>query len=121
MVTSGLTGACRAGDGNGALPHASNLSYLTPDNDQVRPLLEPLGPRGRVVTLDALHAQREAARFLVEDKGADYIPAGIGVPPRTGRQRATWQQGASFAQPRRDVPAWPARPAERNDRPWRII
>jgi predicted transposase YbfD/YdcC len=37
------------------------------------PLLVPLNLEGRVVTLDALHTQKETARYLVEEKGADYI------------------------------------------------
>jgi len=39
----------------------------------VRPLLEPLDLRGKVVTADAMHAQREHAKFLVEEKSADYV------------------------------------------------
>jgi hypothetical protein len=40
---------------------------------ELKPLLEPLPLRGRVVTADALHTQRETARFLVEDKQAHYL------------------------------------------------
>ena len=36
-------------------------------------LLAPLDLTGTVVTADALHTQRETARYLVEDKGADYL------------------------------------------------
>jgi len=36
-------------------------------------LLEPLDLTGRVVTADALHTQKETARFLVEEKEADYL------------------------------------------------
>jgi hypothetical protein len=36
-------------------------------------LLAPLDLSGAVVTADALHTQRETARYLVEDKGADYL------------------------------------------------
>jgi hypothetical protein len=36
-------------------------------------LLAPLDLIGAVVTADALHTQRETARYLVEDKGADYL------------------------------------------------
>ncbi len=36
-------------------------------------LLAPLDLRATVVTADALHTQTETARFVVEDKGADYI------------------------------------------------
>jgi len=39
----------------------------------LRALLEPLCIEGRVVTADALHTQRETARFLVEEKGAHYL------------------------------------------------
>lgn len=40
---------------------------------EFRPLLEPLDLRGKVVTADALHAQVGHARFLVEEKDADYV------------------------------------------------
>jgi len=40
---------------------------------EFRPLLDPLDLDGAVVTADALHAQRDHARFLVEDKAADYV------------------------------------------------
>jgi len=39
----------------------------------VKPLLEEMDLEGAVVTADALHTQKEAARFLVEEKKADYI------------------------------------------------
>ena len=38
-----------------------------------QPLLEPLDLKGKVVTADAIQTQRGNARFVVEDKGADYI------------------------------------------------
>ena len=40
---------------------------------ELRVLLAPLEIEGRVVSADAMHTQRETARFLVEDKKADYI------------------------------------------------
>ena len=40
---------------------------------EIKPLLEPLDLAGKVVTADAMHAQREHARHLVEDKRADYL------------------------------------------------
>jgi hypothetical protein len=40
---------------------------------QFKPLLAPLKLNGKVVTADALHTQREHARFLVEEKHADYL------------------------------------------------
>jgi hypothetical protein len=40
---------------------------------EFKPLLAPLELTGKVVTADAQHTQREHARFLVEDKQADYL------------------------------------------------
>lgn len=37
------------------------------------PLLEPLELKGKVVTADAMHTQTKLARYLVEDKHADYL------------------------------------------------
>jgi hypothetical protein len=39
----------------------------------VRPLLDPLDLEGQVVSLDALHTQQDTARYLVEEKHADYL------------------------------------------------
>ena len=39
----------------------------------MKELLAPLDLAGAVVTADALHTQRETARYLVEDKQADYL------------------------------------------------
>jgi len=39
----------------------------------VKPLLKDLDIEGAVVTADALHTQKETARFVVEDKKADYV------------------------------------------------
>lgn len=36
-------------------------------------LLEPLDLDGTLVTADALHTQRETARYIVQEKGADYL------------------------------------------------
>lgn len=38
-----------------------------------KPLLEDLDLKGCTVTADAMHTQKDFARFLVEEKGADYI------------------------------------------------
>ena len=43
----------------------------------VRELTRALDLGGRVVTLDALHAQQETARALVEDCGADYVVTAV--------------------------------------------
>jgi hypothetical protein len=37
------------------------------------PLLEPLDIKGKVVTADAMHTQVKNARFIVEEKNADYV------------------------------------------------
>jgi hypothetical protein len=39
----------------------------------VKPLLRDLNIEGAVVTADALHTQKETARFVVKDKKADYV------------------------------------------------
>lgn len=39
----------------------------------IKPLLRDMEIRGKVVTADAMHTQKETARFLVEEKGADYL------------------------------------------------
>lgn len=49
------------------------------DNDKTNeilalaPLLGPIELTGRVVTADAMHTQKKAARFVVEGKGAHYL------------------------------------------------
>lgn len=45
----------------------------TSEMQAVKPLLDPIELRGRVVTADALHTQVETARYLVEEKGAHYL------------------------------------------------
>jgi hypothetical protein len=37
------------------------------------PLLDPLDLQGRVVTLDAMHAQKDTAHYLVREKQADFV------------------------------------------------
>ncbi|MDQ3764244.1 MAG: ISAs1 family transposase [Actinomycetota bacterium] len=50
-----------------------DVAHRTNEITQVKPLLDPLDLTGWAVTLDALHGQRETARYLVEDKGAAYV------------------------------------------------
>lgn len=40
---------------------------------EFKPLVAPMELTGKVVTADAMHTQREHARFLVEEKHADYV------------------------------------------------
>lgn len=40
---------------------------------EIKPLLEPLALEGSVVTADALHTQALTAKYIVEEKKADYL------------------------------------------------
>jgi predicted transposase YbfD/YdcC len=59
--------------GGGAVLAQREVGHKTNEITQVRPLLDPLDLAGGAVTLDALHCQRETARYIVEDKHADYV------------------------------------------------
>ena len=61
----------------------------------VAPLLEPLEIDGSTVTLDALHTQHETARFLVQEKGADYVLTVKGNQPNL-RAKAEQLLGGAF-------------------------
>jgi len=75
----------RAGDGKaphllaamitGARPVIAQKDVDAKTNEitQVRPLLAGLGIEGALVTADALHVQKDTARFLVEEQKADYL------------------------------------------------
>ena len=78
----------RAGDGRrmmvAAVEHGTGLVLgqvqvgdKTNEIPAVRELTRGLGLAGRTVTLDALHAQQETARALVEDCGADYVVTAV--------------------------------------------
>jgi hypothetical protein len=63
-----------------ALAHSSGtvlaqrqVGAKTNEVTQFRPLLDQVDLAGRVVTADALHTQVDHARWLVEDKHADYV------------------------------------------------
>jgi DDE_Tnp_1-associated len=60
-----------------AMPHQvpavlaqRDVAHKTNEITQLKPLLDPLDLTGWAVSLDALHCQRETARYLVEDTGA---------------------------------------------------
>ena len=59
--------------GGGAVLAQHEVGHKTNEITQVKPMLDPLDLAGAVVTMDALHCQRETARYIVEDKQADYI------------------------------------------------
>ncbi len=86
--TAAVDGKKARGSRDGAVPAAHLLAVMTGGGQvaaQIRvpaktneiggfaALLRPLDLRGVVVTADALHAQRDHARFLVEDKKAHYV------------------------------------------------
>ena len=50
-----------------------DINAKTNEITQVRPLLDDIGIAGALVTADALHVQKDTARYLVEDKKADYL------------------------------------------------
>jgi predicted transposase YbfD/YdcC len=57
----------------GAVIAQREVGHKTNEITQVRPLLAGVDLAGAIVTLDAMHAQRDTARYLVEDKHADYL------------------------------------------------
>ena len=50
-----------------------DVDQKTNEITQVKPLLDDVDITGALVTADALHMQKETARYIVEDKGADYL------------------------------------------------
>jgi predicted transposase YbfD/YdcC len=50
-----------------------DVDQKTNEITQVKPLLDDIDIAGALVTADALHVQKETARYLVEDKHADYL------------------------------------------------
>jgi len=50
-----------------------SVDRKTNEITKFKSVLEPLDLRGKVVTADAMHTQVEHARYLVEEKGADYF------------------------------------------------
>ncbi|MDG6746055.1 ISAs1 family transposase, partial [Staphylococcus aureus] len=50
-----------------------SVDEKTNEITEFQSLLDPLDIEGKVVTADALHTQVEHARYLVEDKKADYF------------------------------------------------
>ena len=57
----------------GVVVNQRQVEHKHNEISELEPLLEPLDIEGVVVTADAMHTQREHARFLVEDKKADYL------------------------------------------------
>lgn len=61
----------------------------------LRPMLSPVPLDGVVVTADAMHAQQEAARFLTQEKGADYFFTLKGNQPSV-QEKALQLLGSAF-------------------------
>ena len=59
--------------GQGVVLSQRQIPDKTNEIPEFRPLLAPLDLQGKTVTADAMHAQVEHARFLVEEKQADYV------------------------------------------------
>ena len=49
------------------------IDEKTNEIPMIQPLLNDLHIKGKVVTADALHTQVKTARYIVEDKEADYL------------------------------------------------
>jgi predicted transposase YbfD/YdcC len=59
--------------GSGTVLAQRRVDVKTNELTEFRPLLDEVDLAGRVVTADALHTQAEHARWLVEEKHADYV------------------------------------------------
>jgi len=49
------------------------IEEKTNEIPKIKDLLDPMNIEGTVITADALHTQKETARYIVEDKKADYL------------------------------------------------
>lgn len=100
-----------------ALDHLSDIVLgqvgvdgKTSELTRFQPLLAPLDLVGKVITADALHTQREHARYLVDRLGR----LGIALPCcRTGaRRRTRWALAgcpvteATISRPKRSLPKY---------------
>ena len=59
--------------GQGTVLAQREVDHTTNEITQFRPLLDDLDLRGTVVTADALHTQANHARYLIQDKHAEYL------------------------------------------------
>jgi hypothetical protein len=62
----------------------------------LRPMLASVALEGAVITADAMHAQQEAARFLTQEKAADYFFTLKGNQPSV-REKALQLLGSAFS------------------------
>lgn len=75
--------------GQGVTIAQKQTARKTNEIPELRNLLQDVNIAGKVVTADALHTQRETARFLVEDKKADYLFTAVKGNQRKLRDRLT--------------------------------
>ncbi len=78
----------------GAVIAQREVDHKTNEITVFRPLLEGLDLAGAVVTADAMHTQREHAKFLVEDKGADFVFTAKGNQPDLAEAIQTLGEGS---------------------------
>ena len=69
---------------------------------ELRSLLKDVDIQDKVVTADALHTQRETARFLVEDQKADYLFTAVKGNQRKLRNRLACLPWGDFPPQRRN-------------------
>jgi DDE_Tnp_1-associated/Transposase DDE domain len=81
--TGVVIGQCEVEEKSNEIPAASQL-------------LAPMELGGVTVTADALHTQRELARFLVEQKQADYLFTVKDNQPQLRQDIAEWFEPVSF-------------------------
>lgn len=67
--------------GTGVVLAQTRVDAKTNEITRVQPMLEEMDIEGAVVTADAMHAQSETAKFLVEEKKADYVMTVKGNQP----------------------------------------
>ncbi|CAG4902586.1 unnamed protein product, partial [Acidithrix sp. C25] len=72
----------------------SEVDHKTNEIKAFKPLLEELDLLGMVVTVDAMHAQRDHAEFLVTEKHADFILQVKANQPSAYNVISTLEQGA---------------------------
>ena len=67
--------------GSGTVVAQVAIESKTNEIPKVKPLLDGLDIKGMVVTADALHTQTKTARYLVEEKEAEYVFTAKGNQP----------------------------------------
>ena len=73
--------------GQGTVIAQREIAEKTNEIPELRAMLNDLDVQGKVITADALHTQRETARFLVEEKKAHYLFTAVKGNQRTLHNR----------------------------------